>query len=145
MIEDTGSTLRMNQLTSYRHRPRHVALLAALAAAGAAMLVGGTASSARAIAFNCEKYSEVKKIPCYGISGPNETMEEGEGDNYTSPEFSMIFWKYNGGSNYTEIWNKSFSSYTGAHCYSSAFDGHIEVYDLSSPSNLAGNQRDCVE
>jgi hypothetical protein len=132
----------MIQLMSRRHC-RHVALLAALAAVGAAMLVGGTASSARAGAFNCETRSEGKKIPCFTISGPNETMEEGEGDNYTYPEFTMVFWKYNGGSSYTEIWGKSFSSYTGTHCYSSAFKGHLQVAVLSQ-ANIAATQRDCV-
>lgn len=134
----------MTQLTSCRHCLRYVALLAALVAAGTALLVGGTASSARASAFNCETRSESKKIPCYEINGPNESMEEGEGDNYTNPEFGMIFWKFNGGSSYTEIWWKTFSSYTGTHCYSSAFDGHIQVYDEAVPGNLAGTQRDCV-
>jgi hypothetical protein len=70
-------------------------------------------------------------------------MEEGEGDNYTYPEFGMIFWKYNGGSSYTEIWAKAFSSYTGTHCYSSVFSGHLEVV-VASQANIAGTQRFCV-
>lgn len=132
----------MIQLTRCRCCLRHVALLAALAAA-AAVLMGSTASSARASSsFNCESRSESKKIPCFTISGPNESMEEGEGDNYTYPEFTMVFWKYNGGSSYTQIWGKPFSAYTGTHCYSSAFDGHLQVAVLSQ-ANLAGTQRYC--
>jgi hypothetical protein len=130
----------MKKLTSYRYRLRHVILVAVLATVGAAMLVGGAASSAWAGAFNCE--SRGKGKTCLTLSGPNEDMEEGEGDNYTSPEFELIFWKYNGGSSYSNIYDHIFYSYTGYHCYSSVFDGHLEVASNLAYDNLAGDQID---
>lgn len=130
----------MKRLTSYRHRLRHVVLVGALAVAGAAMLVGGAASSAWAGTFNCESRGDGST--CLIVNGPNEYMEEGEGDNYTYPEFELIFWKYNGGSNYTNIYDNIFYTYTGYHCYSSVFDGHLEVAAPLEYDNLAGDQID---
>jgi hypothetical protein len=106
----------------------------------AAMLAGGAASSAWAGTFNCESRGRGKT--CLTVSGPNEGMEEGEGDNYTSPVFELLFWKYNGGSSYTKIYNHIFYSYTGSHCYSSLFTGHLEVASAAEYDNLAGDQID---
>lgn len=125
----------MGLTTGDRHSLRRAAMIAAFVA----MLVAGTAaSSAWAGAFNCE--SRGKGKTCLTVSGPNENMEEGEGDNYTYPEFELIFWKYNGGSSYSNIYHHIFDSYTGYHCYSSLFDGHLEVASNLEYDNLAGNQ-----
>jgi hypothetical protein len=129
----------MKQLTSYpHHRLRHAVLVAALAVT-AAVLVGGAASSALATTFNCESRGDGKT--CNSLSGPNQTMEEGEGNNYTTAEFELIFWKYEGIGEYREIYHNIFYSYVGYKCYSSVFDGHLQVYSLGS-DNLAGNQID---
>jgi hypothetical protein len=85
----------MKQLTNYRDRLRR-RVVAALAVAVAMLVVGGAASSAWASSFNCESRGDGST--CRKLSGPNQTMEEGEGDNYTSAEFELVFWKYNGGS-----------------------------------------------
>lgn len=134
----------MKQLTSYRHRLRHVALVVALAVAGAVTVAGGAATSAWAnSSFNCESRGQGKT--CLNLSGPNETMEEGEGDNYTRALFELSFFKYNGGSNYTEIYKHIFNSYTGYHCYSSVFKGHLTVSSDLEYANLAGTQREgCI-
>lgn len=134
----------MTQLMSRRRRLRHVALLSALAAASAVMFVGSAASSAWAnSSFNCESRGQGKT--CLNLSGPNETMEEGEGDNYTRARFELSFFKYNGGSNYTEIYSKIFNSYTATHCYSSVFKGHLTVAAELEYSNLAGTQKEgCI-
>jgi hypothetical protein len=131
----------MKRLSSCQQRLRHVTLVAALAATGAMMLMGGAASSAWANStFNCENASESKLSTCLIINGPNETMAWGEGDNYSYPEFLLTFFKYNGGSNYTEIYSHVFDSYTGSHCYGS-FDGHLRVISNGEYDNLAGNQK----
>lgn len=132
----------MKLLSICQQRLRHVALVAALAVAGTVMLANGAASSASAnTSFNCESRSESKESTCLLISGPNEEMDEGEGDDYTHPEFFLKFWQFNGGSSYSEIWYKPISGYTAYHCYSSKFDGHIQVYTDLSKDNLAGTQR----
>jgi hypothetical protein len=128
----------MKQLTNCRDRLRR-RVVAALAVAVAMLVLGGAASSAWASSFNCESRGDGST--CRKLSGPNQTMEEGEGDNYTSAEFELVFWQYNGGSSYTEIYHNTFYAYVGYKCYSSLFDGHLEVYARES-DNLAGDQID---
>lgn len=131
----------MQRPTRWWHRLRHVTLVATLALASAAMLANGVPSSALANStFNCESRSGGKT--CLTVSGPNEYMEEGEGDNYTHPEFELVFWEFNGGSSYTDIWHKIFDAYSAYHCYSSRFDGHLEVAANLEYDNLAGNQKE---
>jgi hypothetical protein len=132
----------VKRLTNIWRRLRHVALVAVVAAATTASLAGGIASSASASTFNCESRTSEGKT-CYQLNGPNETMEEGEGDDYTYPEFELTFWKWNGGSSYTNIYSHVFFSYTGAHCYSSVFTGHENVAAALKKDNLAGYQGGC--
>ncbi len=129
----------MKRLANCWYGLRHVRLIVALAVLGAAMLAGGAVSASASSTFNCEtRSSEGSK--CLVVSGANESMEEGEGDNYSVAEFELIFWKYNGGSSYTELYSHLFFSYTGIHCYSSLFNGHEEVSGVGHKSNLAGTQ-----
>jgi hypothetical protein len=129
----------MKRLTSRWHGLGHVGLVVALAALGAAMLTGGAVSASASSTFNCETRTS-EGSTCYVVSGANESMEEGEGDDYTRAEFELTFWKYNGGSNYTELYSHLFFSYTGIHCYSSLFNGHEEVSGVGHKGNLAGYQ-----
>ena len=131
----------MEPLTSCRSRLRNGALVAALAIVGWAILAGGATSTALAnSSFNCESRS-TEGSTCLLVSGPNETMDEGEGDNYSKPLFELIFYKFNGGSSYTVIFKQIFKTYTAYYCYPSSFDGHIQIASALERDNLAGTQR----
>jgi hypothetical protein len=129
----------MKRLTRCWHALRHVGFVAALVVVGTVMLAGGAGSASATGPFNCETRSS-EGSTCYVVSGANESMEEGEGDDYTRAEFELVFWKYNGGSNYTDLYSHLFYSYTGIHCYSSGFEGHEEVSGVGHKGNLAGYQ-----
>lgn len=134
----------MRRLSGCRHSIRYVTL----AVAGAVLLMGGVASSAWAkSSFNCENASETKAKTCLIINGPNEMFQEGEGNDYTYPEFYLTFYKYNGGSSYTVIYETTAHEYSFAHCYTGEggnFDGHERVAVTALEySNLAGTQRAC--
>jgi hypothetical protein len=110
------------------------------------MLAWG-APLAGASTFNCESSHGKGITVCETASGNNETIDWGEGDNYsTKIGFLVAFWKYNGGTNYTLLNTyEATNTYTFNVCnrsYANRYDGHAETVTKyeGEKDNIAGTE-----
>jgi hypothetical protein len=113
------------------------ALLAvSVVAASLATLAAAAPKQAFGTTYSCN--------PCGSTSGPNETIDEASGRDYTYNIVYVHAWKYNGGSNYNlEAWTYSETTYHVRLCLgSNKFNGHGDTTAGGLSANLWGNEAD---
>lgn len=129
----------VKELRRLARHTRHLLLCAvAIGSVATATALAVAPAASAETDYSCEK--------CVTTSGPNEWMDYVGGTIYSgAPEGFLEIWKYNGGTNYSEVWWAEIPSYElhVEHClgYEHRVNGHgtTHVYEGES-AHISGKE-----